>query len=128
MYCAWRSLLGLENEQLLIHLDAELRYDSQCQPWAWVRYENPTRPRHVRSWIGLWGRNPLNEHFAFCQLVEGPSTFINRGDSRLLKLPLARCFELCRYREIRLYFAFTSNGLDKASNSASVTLVRPQEH
>lgn len=123
-YCAWRSLLGLDNDQLLIHLRAHIWHGPSGEPWVALHYENPTEKRHATLWAAVWGRDSSDEDHTFCEVHRGPTVLVSHHESKDLRFSLARYVASCRHRQIRVDFGFTHCGLKKGSNVASVEFAR----
>jgi len=124
-YCAWREMLGLENEQLLVHLEVELLFDDNNEPWASINYWNPTHGKTVTFLAGASVRHSPSSEYKLHRIYELGSYYLERGASGSAKLPLQQCLDDCQYCENRIYFMLIRDHLKKASNLARIELVKP---
>lgn len=127
LYCAWRDMLGLRNEQILIQLSVWLCSEPDDEPAVEIRYWNPTGPKSARLAAGVFGRRSSSEEYHLCKIHRGDRVCIGRGARDRLRLPLAKAFESCEWPEIRIHFAFIRDGCDVielVSNVASVSFTR----
>ena len=125
LYCAWREMLGLENEQLLVHLKAKLWFDHNNEPWAKIFYWNPTQNKTATFLAGVSARQSPSSEYKLSKIYELGSYNLERGISGSSKLPLQSWFDDCRYREIRIDFILIQGHLKKASNLTTIQFARP---
>ncbi|MCD6326166.1 hypothetical protein J7M28_01225 [bacterium] len=123
-YCAWRHILGLPNEQILIHLDVRLLPTDTGGPWASIYYGNPTKSRTVYLTAKVYVRAAPNVAFEFCKRYKDNLVRVNRHQADRFKIPLRRALADCDAQELELVFAFIGEDGRRKSNTAKITFSR----